>query len=72
MKGKKPKFKPRYGTCRECGLKTQASRGVFRKKNGGMRCPACGGICDPDRPLSISSTIQPGTVIGRWRKPESK
>lgn len=68
MNKKKP-FPQLNGNCRICGRTQPAGRKDFFRA-GGLRCPACGGLCDPDRPLFKRST--PRHTIVRVSKIKNK
>ena len=56
---------PRYnGVCRLCGRSQPATRKEFFSA-GGLRCLACGGICDPDKPLFKQKSPKSHIVAGR-------
>lgn len=54
---KKKPFPQYNGICRVCGRSFPARRHDFFRA-GGFRCAACGGICDPDKPLFRKHTMQ--------------
>lgn len=63
MNRKRP-FPMFNGVCRSCGRSWPANRREFFRA-GGMRCQACGGVCDPDKPLFKKHTGR-GKVVRGW------